>query len=219
MKRDELACIIDHTDLRPTASAADIRRLCAEAKEFGFAAVCVQPYYVPLAAAELQGTTIKVATVIGFPLGMTTSTVKATEAREAVANGATELDMVINLGALKDGRNSEVAADISAVVEAAGVPVKVILETCYLNEAEIVRACHLAVEAGAAFVKTSTGFGPAGAKPEHVQLMRSIVGPDVGVKAAGGIRTYRDALTMVEAGANRLGTSHGVKVITEAPTD
>ncbi|BCV24648.1 deoxyribose-phosphate aldolase [Gelria sp. Kuro-4] len=217
MQLKELARMIDHTLLKPTATPAAIRALCQEAKEHGFGAVCVQPCYVKLAEEELKETAVKVATVIGFPLGVTTSLVKAAEAGEAVANGADELDMVLNIGAVKAGGWDRVENDIRAVVQAAGTAlVKVILETCYLTDEEIVRACQAAVAAGAGFVKTSTGFGPAGAKPEHVRLMRQTVGPNIGVKAAGGIRTFRDAQAMIEAGATRLGASSGVQIIKEA---
>lgn len=217
MVLQELASMIDHTQLKATATPEAIRVLTQEARAHNLGAVCVQPCYVKLAKEELRGTAVKVATVIGFPLGATTSAAKAAEAREAVANGADELDMVQNIGAAKAGDWDRVEKDIRAVVEAAGaVPVKVILETCYLTDEEIVRACQAAVAAGAAFVKTSTGFGTGGARPEHVRLMRETVGPSVGVKASGGIRTYRDAQIMIEAGANRLGTSNGVQIIEEA---
>lgn len=216
MKRSELAKMIDHTLLKAMASSGDIRNLCQEAAEHGFGAVCVQPCYVKLACDELKGTPVKVATVIGFPLGATTGLAKAAEAREAVANGAAELDMVLNVGALKEGRFDYVGADIKAVVKAAaGALVKVILETCYLTDEEIVRACQLAVSVGAGFVKTSTGFGSAGAKADQVRLMRQTVGADIGVKASGGIRSYADAMAMIEAGANRIGASAGIRIISE----
>ena len=206
--------MIDHTLLKATATGADIKKLCQEAKEYGFGAVCVQPCYVKLAADELQGTPVKVATVIGFPLGATTSQTKALEAQEAVKNGADELDMVLNVGALKEGRFDYVGQDIEAVIQAAnGTPVKVILETCYLTDEEIIKACQLAVSAGANFVKTSTGFGTAGAKADQVRLMRQTVGPDIGVKASGGIRSYADAVAMVDAGASRIGASAGIDIV------
>jgi deoxyribose-phosphate aldolase len=210
----ELAPTIDHTLLKPTATGADIKKLCQEAKDYGFGAVCVQPCYVKLACSELQGTPVKVATVIGFPLGANTSETKAAEAQEAVRNGAEELDMVLNIGALKEGRFDDVSRDIEAVVKAAaGALVKVILETCYLTAEEIVRACQLAVAAGADFVKTSTGFGTAGAKADQVRLMRETVGPKIGVKASGEIRTYADAIAMIEAGASRIGASASIQIV------
>lgn len=214
MERSKLAQMIDHTLLKATATGADIKELCQEAKEYGFGAVCVQPCYVKLAADELQGTPVKVATVIGFPLGATTSQTKAAEAKEAVKNGAAELDMVLNIGALKEGRFDYVGQDIKAVIEVAnGTLVKVILETCYLTDEEIIKACQLAVSAGANFVKTSTGFGTAGAKAAQVRLMRQTVGPDIGVKASGGIRSYADAVAMVDAGASRIGASAGIDIV------
>lgn len=214
MERSKLAQMIDHTLLKATATGADIKELCHEAKEYGFGAVCVQPCYVKLAADELQGTPVKVATVIGFPLGATTSQTKAAEAKEAVKNGAAELDMVLNIGALKEGRFDYVSQDIKAVIEVAnGTLVKVILETCYLTDEEIIKACQLAVSAGANFVKTSTGFGTAGAKAAQVRLMRQTVGPDIGVKASGGIRSYADAVAMVDAGASRIGASAGIDIV------
>lgn len=217
MKRSELAKIIDHTLLKATATSTDIKKLCQEAKDYGFGAVCVQPCYVKVACSELQETPVKVATVIGFPLGATTSETKAAETVQAVRNGAAEVDMVLNVGALKEGRFDYVSTDIAAVMKAAaGALVKVILETCYLTEAEIIKACQLAVAAGADFVKTSTGFGTAGAKAEYVRLMRQTVGPDIGVKASGGIHSYEDAVTMVEAGANRIGASASIQIISGA---
>lgn len=214
----KLASLIDHTLLKPDATPEAVRRLCAEAKEFGFASVCVNPGQVACAAAELAGTGVKVCTVIGFPLGATTSLVKALEARDAVANGAQELDMVLNIGALKAGDRDHVRRDIEAVVAAAaGRPVKVILETGLLSDAEKVEACRLAQSAGASFVKTSTGFGPGGATVEDVKLMRATVGPEMGVKASGGIRDRETALRMVEAGATRLGTSSGVAIVGRGP--
>ncbi|MGE5554109.1 MAG: deoxyribose-phosphate aldolase [Betaproteobacteria bacterium] len=210
----DLAKLIDHTLLKPDATPEAIARLCGEAAEYGFASVCVNPGNVALAAALLRGSEVKVCTVIGFPLGATTPLAKAFEARDAVANGADELDMVLNVGALKAGDEALVARDIRAVVEAAGGRlVKVILETGLLTEEEKVRACLLAKEAGAGFVKTSTGFGPGGATVEDVRLMRQAVGPDFGVKASGGIRDRVTAERMVAAGATRLGTSSGVAII------
>jgi deoxyribose-phosphate aldolase len=210
----QLASLIDHTLLKPDAMPEAIERLCREAAEYGFASVCVNPGNVVRAARLLRGTRVNVCTVIGFPLGATTSLAKAFEARDAVAGGADELDMVLNVGALKAGDETLVSRDIRAVVEAAdGRVVKVILETGLLTEEEKVRACLLVKEAGAAFVKTSTGFGPGGATVEDVQLMRRTVGPDFGVKASGGIRDRETAERMVAAGAIRLGTSSGVGII------
>lgn len=189
--------------------------LIEQAREHHFASVCVNPYWVELAAEKLADSDVKVCTVIGFPLGATTTTVKAFEARDAVVNGATEVDMVINIGAAKDEDWDTVEEDIRAVVTVVGAEalVKVIIETCYLNEKEIVEACRCAQRAGADFVKTSTGFGSAGATAEHVALMRQTVGPDMGVKASGGVRTPADVAAMVAAGANRIGTSNGVALL------
>ncbi|MFO7173351.1 MAG: deoxyribose-phosphate aldolase [Bacillota bacterium] len=210
-----LARLIDHTLLKPEATAEQIRRLCAEARHYGFAAVCVNPWWVPLCVQELKGTGVKVATVIGFPLGATTTEAKAFEARQAVEAGAEELDMVINVGALKSGHLDRVQEDIAAVVRAAaGRVVKVILETGLLTDEEKVTACRLAVAAGAHFVKTSTGFGPGGATVADVRLMRQTVGDQVGVKASGGIRDHATAVAMVEAGASRIGASSSVAIVT-----
>ncbi|ASJ13456.1 deoxyribose-phosphate aldolase [Thermococcus thioreducens] len=212
----DMAKYIDHTNLKPYATADDIVKLCEEAKEYGFYAVCVNPYRVKLAKELLKGSEVKVATVIGFPLGATPTEVKVFEAKRALEDGADELDMVINIGALKDKDYEYVKRDIEEVVRVAherGAVVKVILETCYLTEEEKVKACELAKEAGADFVKTSTGFGTGGATVEDVKLMREVVGQEMGVKAAGGIRTYEQALAMIEAGATRIGTSSGVKIV------
>ncbi len=210
----DLAAHIDHTNLKPTATREDITRLCQEARRHRFAAVCVQPVQVAHAARLLTGTDVLVAAVIGFPLGANTADVKAFEAERAVADGAGELDMVMNLGAMKEGHHQQVREDMAAVVRAARTaPVKVILETGYLDREEIVSACRLAGDAGAAFVKTSTGMGPCGATVEVVQLMCRSVAPGLQVKAAGGIRDRETALTLVEAGATRLGTSAGVNLV------
>jgi deoxyribose-phosphate aldolase len=207
--------MIDHTLLKAEATNTQIEKLCAEAAEHGFATVCVNPRFVPLAAARLHDTSVGICTVVGFPLGATLSEAKAFEARTAISLGATEIDMVLAIGALKEGEESYVLRDIEAVVNASGdIPVKVILETCLLSEAQIVTACRLCVAAGAAFVKTSTGFGGGGATAAHVALMRTAVGPDMGVKASGGIRDAEAARTMVAAGANRLGCSAGVAIVT-----
>lgn len=214
-----LAGMIDHTLLKPEATSEQIERLCQEALEFGFASVCVNPVYVPQVSSRLKGSSVKTCTVIGFPLGASSSPIKAAEARHAVLQGAEELDMVISIGAVKSGRWNDVKEDILAVCSVAGSSiVKVILETCLLTDDEIVRSCHIAKEAGAHFVKTSTGFSTAGATREHVALMRQTVGPDMGVKASGGIRTYEDAMTMVAAGANRLGASAGPKILADKRT-
>jgi deoxyribose-phosphate aldolase len=212
---ETLAKLIDHTALKPEATKAQIETLCEEAKRYGFATVCVNPYRVPLAKRLLDGTDVLVCTVIGFPLGATLSEVKAFETRLSIEKGATEVDMVINIGALKDGDLDTVEADIKAVVEAAGdqALVKVILETCLLTDDEIEAASRLAVKAGADYVKTSTGFSSGGATREAVQLMRKVVGPEIGVKASGGIRDLATAEAMVEAGASRIGASASVAIV------
>ncbi len=209
-----MAGYIDHTLLKPEATRDDITRLCHEAMENGFYAVCINPSYVELAVATLKGSGVKVSAVVGFPLGATTTAVKAFETVEAIENGAAEVDMVIHVGALKSGERQYVFNDIKAVVKAAkGKPVKVIIETGLLDDDEKVLACRLATEAGAAFVKTSTGFGPGGATVADVQLMRETVGPKLGVKASGGVRTPGTAREMVEAGATRIGTSSGLVIV------
>ena len=213
----DLARIIDHTLLKPEATYNEIERLCAEAREYGFASVCVNPTNISLAARLLGDSPVKVCTVIGFPLGATTYQVKAVEAKEAVASGAAEIDMVINIGALKSGFYNLVYQDIKAVVEAASCQAltKVIIETCLLNTEEKIKACLLAQYAGADFVKTSTGFGKGGATVEDVALMCLVTGGGMGVKASGGIRDLATAEAMVNAGANRIGASAGVKIIQE----
>lgn len=211
-----LAKMIDHTLLKPEATPAQIRQLCEEACQYGFASVCVNPAYVALCAELLQGSPVKVCTVVGFPLGANTSAVKKFETQEAIQQGAAEIDMVINIGALKAGDDQRVKSDIQQVVDTAhpsGALVKVIIETALLNEEEKRRACSLAKEAGADFVKTSTGFSTSGATAADVALMRKVIGPGMGIKAAGGIRTLEDARKMIAAGANRLGASAGVKII------
>lgn len=206
--------LIDHTLLKPTARQAQVQQLIDEAIEADFASVCVNPTWVPLAAAKLAGTDVKVCTVIGFPLGANTTEVKAFEAADAVKKGAHEVDMVINIGAALDDEWEFVEEDIAAVVTAAKPAlVKVILETCYLNDEQIAEASKRAVAAGADFVKTSTGFGDGGATVEAVRIMRETVGPDIGVKASGGVRTPEDLAAMVAAGATRIGTSNGVSLI------
>jgi deoxyribose-phosphate aldolase len=213
------ASLIDHTLLKPEASESDIRRLCDEAAQFGFASVCVNPAWVKKASEFLQGTAVPVCTVIGFPLGATIPDVKAYEARRAIFNGAREVDMVINIGALKSGDDCAVEDDIRAVVQAGhenGVLVKVIIETALLTDAEKVRACLASKNAGADFVKTSTGFAKGGATVEDVALMRRTVGATLGVKASGGVKGIEDARAMFEAGATRIGASVGVKIAQEA---
>ena len=212
----QLASMIDHSLLRPNATREQLRKLCEEAMAYGFKAVCVNPIHVADAAQMLKGKEVLVCSVVGFPFGTHSPKTKAFETEEAIRLGAREVDMVIRVGALKEGRDREVVEDIRAVVQAAGgSPVKVILETCYLTDEEKICACKLCVEAGASFVKTSTGFASGGASLEDVKLMRETVGKSLGVKAAGGIRTLEDAIKMIEAGANRLGTSGSVAMIKE----
>ena len=206
--------LIDHTLLKQDATPEMIVKLCEEAKQFDFMSVCVNPAYVPLAAECLKGSDVKVCTVIGFPLGMNLTRTKIDEAALAIKEGATEIDMVINVGMLKAGHADYVREEIRLLKEVAGkLVLKVIIETCLLTDEEKVLACQLAKEAGADFVKTSTGFSTGGATPHDVKLMRETVGPDMGVKASGGVRTHEDLLAMVEAGANRIGTSNGTKII------
>lgn len=212
----QIAALIDHTLLKPQASAADIRGLCREAREHGFAAVCVNPYWVTLAAQELNGSGVAIATVAGFPLGANTTAMKVAEAGIAMDAGAREIDMVLNIGELCGGNLEAVQADIAAVVSAAHARhalVKVILETCLLNEDQKIAACVASQQAGADFVKTSTGFSSGGATVEDVALMRRVVGPEMGVKASGGVRTLEDLEAMRTAGANRIGTSSGVRIM------
>ena len=211
----ELAKYIDHTLLRTDAQRADVAKLIEEAKAYHFASVCVSPIWVSYVSEALRDTGIKTCTVIGFPQGATPSVVKAFETKQAVADGADEVDMVIAVGRLKDGDDAYVKADIEAVVRAAGgkALTKVIIETCLLTDEEKRRACLLAKEAGADFVKTSTGFASGGATAADVRLMRESVGEAMGVKAAGGIRSRADAEAMLAAGATRLGTSSGVKIV------
>lgn len=214
-----MAPMIDHTLLKPEATEAQIKQLCDEAKQFGFASVCVNPTYAKLCAALLAGTAVRVCIVVGFPLGANLTEVKAFEAQQAIRDGATEVDMVINVGALKNGDNVQVERDIAEVVRVsheAGALVKVIIEAALLTDEEKVKACQLAQSAGADFVKTSTGMGPGGATVHDVALMRQTVGPHMGIKAAGGIRTLQDALAMINAGATRIGASASVKIVTEA---
>ncbi|AKN33428.1 deoxyribose-phosphate aldolase [Clostridium carboxidivorans P7] len=209
--------MIDHTALKPNTTKEQILKLIDEAKENKFASVCVNPTWVKLASEKLKGTEVKVCTVIGFPLGANTTETKAFEASDAIKNGATEVDMVINVGELKDKNDVYVEKDIKAVVEAAKgkALVKVIIETCLLTQEEKVRACELSKKAGADFVKTSTGFSTGGATAEDIQLMRKTVGKDMGVKASGGIHTREEALKMIEAGATRIGASASIAIISE----
>ncbi len=212
-----IASYIDHTVLAANATQDKIEKLCAEAKEWHFASVCVNTCWTAFCAKLLKGSGVNVCTVVGFPLGAMCTKAKAYEAKCAIEDGATEVDMVINVGWLKDGKDDLVENDIREVKKACGDKhLKVIIETCLLTDEEKVRACKLSVKAGADFVKTSTGFSTAGAKAEDVALMRKTVGPNIGVKAAGGIRTYDDAMKMIEAGANRLGCSAGIAIVTSA---
>jgi deoxyribose-phosphate aldolase len=220
LNKQEIARLIDHTLLKPEATAAQVERLCEEARRYRFATVCINPVFVSLAAERLVGSGVEVCAVAGFPLGATTTETKVSEARRAMADGATEIDMVIHIGALKAGDHDAVRDDIAAVADAChagGAQLKVIIETVLLDDAEKVTACQLAQAAGADFVKTSTGFAGGGATVEDVRLMRQTVGPEMGVKAAGGVRTYADAMAMVEAGATRIGASAGVQIVEQAP--
>jgi len=212
----ELSEYIDHTLLKPEATSSDVEKLCGEALQFNFAAVCVNPIFVASAADLLKGSGVGVATVVGFPLGATTSTNKANEAAEAVKNGATEVDMVMSVGSFLAGDFDSVHDDIEGVVAAVpGIPVKVILETGFLSEDDIKKASTISADAGAAYVKTSTGFGPRGASVEDVLAMRSAVGDRCKIKASGGVRTRADAIKMIEAGASRIGTSAGIAIVSD----
>ena len=211
----KIAHMIDHTLLKPEATEDQIRQLCREAASYCFASVCINPVWIELCAKLLRRSGVKVCTVIGFPLGADTSETKAYETRDAIGKGATEVDMVINVGLIKSREYKRVKDDIRSVVRATrpNILVKVILETCLLTDEEKVKACELAVEAGADFVKTSTGFSTGGATIEDIALMRKVVGPEIGVKASGGVRSFDDAEKMVKAGATRLGASAGLKII------
>jgi deoxyribose-phosphate aldolase len=211
----KLAGLIDHTALKPDTSKEQIKKLCREAMEYGFASVCVNPSYVSLCSEILKESNVKVCTVIGFPLGATTTAAKVAETVEAIENGASEVDMVINVGAIKSEDYNYVSMDIAAVVKAAEgkALVKVILETCLLTDDEKVLCCKLCKEAGADFVKTSTGFSTGGASTGDIRLMREAVGNDMGVKASGGIRDFRTAREMVEAGATRVGASASIAIV------
>jgi deoxyribose-phosphate aldolase len=214
----EINRYIDHTLLKPEATEEQIRKICAEAREYGFASVCVNACHAELVAKELRGTDVKTCVVVGFPLGATLPGVKAFEAMKAVEKGASEIDMVINIGALKSGKTDLVKADMESVIQTVGewAIVKVILECCLLTGEEIRKACELAVSAGAHYVKTSTGFSSGGATLEDVRLMKEVVGGKAKVKAAGGIRTLEKALAMIEAGADRIGASAGVAIVKES---
>ncbi len=212
----QIAKYIDHTLLKQEASVQQVAKLCEEAAQYKFASVCVNAANVAQCAKILKGSDVKVCSVVGFPLGATLPSVKAFETEQAIANGASEIDMVLNVGAMKSGNFALVKEDVEAVVKAAHprkAIVKVIIETCLLTDDEKVKACQICKEAGADFVKTSTGFNSAGATLEDVALMRKTVGPNIGVKAAGGVRTYADVIAMIKAGATRIGTSGGVKII------
>ena len=214
----EISKYIDHTILKPDATSEEVKKVCSEAKEYNFASVCINPYYAKLVSSELEGTDVKTCVVIGFPLGANTKEVKAFEASNAVANGAQEVDMVINIAALKDKKYDVVENDIKAVVDSVKgkALVKVIIECCLLTNEEMVMACKLSLKAGTDFVKTSTGFSTSGAKAEDVKLMRETVGENVGVKASGGIRDYKTTMEMINAGANRIGASAGIAIVKEA---
>jgi len=221
MNKKQLAGYIDHTLLKAVATEDAIKKLCFEAQTYRFAAVCVNPAHVELASNELSGSSVKVCTVIAFPLGANSSRVKGYEAAQAVKSGADEVDMVINIGALKSGKLEVLERDITEVVSQAtgdnhAALVKVIIETCYLTDLEKVIACQIAAKAGAQFVKTSTGFGTGGADVRDIKIMRESVGREIGIKASGGISSYRQAAAMIEAGATRIGTSAGVQILSGA---
>lgn len=216
LSKQDLAKYFDHTLLKPEATQNQIDQLCAEAKEYGFYAVCVNPHYIARCQSLLSGSNVNIATVVGFPLGANTTTTKVFETKNAIENGATEIDMVLNIGDLKNENYDLVLEDIQQVVKAAkDFPVKVILETCLLTDKEIVKACQICEKAKARFVKTSTGFSTGGATVEHIQLMKKTVGDRVLIKASGGIRDLKTTLAMIEAGADRIGASAGVNIINE----
>ncbi len=212
---ENIAKYIDHTILKPNATSEQVKKICAEALEYGFASVCVNPTHVMLVADELKGSEVKTCVVVGFPLGANSSETKAFETADVIKNGAQEVDMVINVGAAKDGNWTLVQSDIKAVVDAAAgkALVKVIIETCLLTDEEKIKACEAAVAAGADFVKTSTGFSTGGATAGDIALMRKTVGPDLGVKASGAVRDYKTAETMINAGATRIGASAGIAIV------
>jgi deoxyribose-phosphate aldolase len=212
---NNVANMIDHTILKAFATTEDVKAICKEAKEHNFFSVCINPTHIELVKKELEGSNVKVCTVIGFPLGANTPEVKAFETKDAIAKGADEVDMVINIGALKDKNYDLVLRDIKAVVDAADKKalVKVIIETCYLTDEEKKIACELSVKAGTDFVKTSTGFGTGGSTPQDIKLMRDVVGPEIGVKASGGVRNLNDAEAVINAGASRIGASASVAIV------
>ena len=218
ISRPQLARMIDHSILNPSATYDEVKKGCREALQYGFAAVVVNPYHVPIVARELKNSSVRVCSVISFPFGLSKTITKVHETRTALDEGAQEIDMVMNFSALKSGDPQFVRSDIKSVAQearqsSAKIPVKVILENCYLTDDEKRQACRLVVQAGADYVKTSTGFGKSGATIEDVRLMREVVGPEFGVKAAGGIRTIQQALQMIEAGANRIGASASVSIV------
>lgn len=219
MRPENIAALIDHTILKPETTSAQIRQLCEEALQYKFASACMNPFFVPFAAELVRGSAVKICSVAGFPLGATTTDAKVFETQEAIQHGADEIDMVMNVGALKSGDDAVVADDIRRVADAChrgNAICKVILENCLLTDEEKVRACKIAVLAGADYVKTSTGFNASGATVDDVALMRATVGPKIGVKASGGIRTLEDLQKMVAAGATRIGTSSGVRIMHQA---
>ncbi|HEV2422100.1 MAG TPA: deoxyribose-phosphate aldolase [Candidatus Acidoferrales bacterium] len=219
MRPENIAALIDHTILKPETTSAQIRQLCEEALQYKFASACMNPFFVPFAAELVRGSAVKICSVAGFPLGATTTDAKVFETQEAIQHGADEIDMVMNVGALKSGDDAVVADDIRRVADAChrgNAICKVILENCLLTGEEKVRACKIAVLAGADYVKTSTGFNASGATVDDVALMRATVGPKIGVKASGGIRTLEDLQKMVAAGATRIGTSSGVRIMHQA---
>jgi deoxyribose-phosphate aldolase len=213
-----IAKYIDHTILKPEATAEDVKKLCKEAREYNFASVCVNGCYAKLVSTELTGTDVKTCVVVGFPLGAMTKEAKAFETTQAIENGATEIDMVINVGALKEKNYELLKEDIEAVVNAAKgkALVKVIIETCLLTDEEKVKACEISKEAKADFVKTSTGFSTGGATKEDIALMRKTVGPEIGVKASGGVRDFKTAMDMINAGASRIGASASISIVSES---
>lgn len=216
LTRSDVAALIDHTQVKAFATQIDMAELCDEAAEHGLASVTINPAWTSYCAKRLEGTGVAINPTIGFPLGANTALIKVEEAREAIANGATELDMVINIGALKSGFPDYIGREIDAVVKAAGdLPLKVILEACFLTDKEKRLVCQLSLDAGAAFVKTSTGFGSAGATVGDLRLMREVVGDTLGVKAAGGIRRLSDVQAMLDAGASRIGTSAALRILAE----
>jgi len=214
MKKKEIAKYIDHTLLKPEAEAGDIEKLCAEALDYNFASVCINPGYIETASKIIQGSQVKVCTVIGFPLGANTTETKVFEALDAIGRGASEIDMVINIGRFKSKEYDYVENEIKAIVRAIGgrALLKVIVETCLLEDWEIEKVCEVVRASGADFIKTSTGFSKAGATLHHIELMKRVLGDSIGIKASGGIRTYDDALSMIQAGATRIGASASVAI-------